>query len=210
MKFYKGICPTDRPRNGGNYVDTNGNVQESRNFLRTSVLVGDEDTKDYCFGFVETKSSKSSKNQLHIEKIEESCASGKDEFAEDVLVIFCSKLDRGDLAVMGWFKHAIVCRNFQQIERQYENGEISVQDYNVYAASEDCVLLPVSVRHRRTLWDVPKATKKGITYGFGQSNVWYANPKSENEYERKFLERIVHNIETYDDENWLDTFPEIE
>lgn len=45
---------------------------------------------------------------------------------------------------------------------------------------------------------------KGVAYGFGQSNVWFAQGKEDNEYLKKFLAKIVNQIEEYDGDNWLD------
>ena len=77
------------------------------------------------------------------------------------------------------------------------------QAYNAIAKKEDCVLLPRPVRRKANKWKVPRKSK-GVAYGFGQSNVWFAQGKEDNEYLRNFLNRIVNQIEEYDGENWLD------
>ena len=43
----------------------------------------------------------------------------------------------------------------------------------------------------------------------GESNVWFAQRKENNEYLKNFLDKIVNQIEEYDGENWLDKKPEI-
>gem|GEM_PF-5061494 len=40
-------------------------------------------------------------------------------------------------------------------------------------------------------------------YGFGQSNVWFAQGREKNEYLNRFLERVIAQIEAYDGENRL-------
>ena len=67
---------------------------------------------------------------------------------------------------------------------------------------EDCVLLPRPQR-RKTFWRVPRK-KKGVAFGFGQSNVWFARGEDDNKYLSDFIDRLENQIETYDGENWID------
>ena len=67
--------------------------------------------------------------------------------------------------------------------------------------------MPRPVRRKANKWKVPRKSK-GVAYGFGQSNVWFAQGKEDNEYLRNFLNKIVNQIEEYDGENWLDKQPE--
>ena len=78
--------------------------------------------------------------------------------------------------------------------------------YNAIALKEDCVLLPRSQR-RKTFWRVPRK-KKGVAFGFGQSNVWFARGEDDNKYLSDFLDRLENQIETYDGENWIDRYAE--
>ncbi|WP_238860153.1 hypothetical protein [Clostridium sp. YIM B02569] len=106
---------------------------------------------------------------MHIEKIQ-GCELYKDEDSVDyVLVIWCAKDDCVDFtSVVGWYKHATVYRNYETVAMDSEY----YQNYNVMAKAQDCVLLPSGIRHRRTLWYVPRKGKKNSpSYGFGQANV---------------------------------------
>ena len=38
--------------------------------------------------------------------------------------------------------------------------------------------------------------------------MWFVQGREDNEYLRKFLNKIVNQIEEYDGENWLDKQPE--
>lgn len=79
------------------------------------------------------------------------------------------------------------------------------QNYIVMAKSEDCALLPSGVRHRRTLWYVPRKGKKNSrSYGFEQANVWFANSSKDNQNLNNYLKRIAEQIEGYYGENWID------
>ena len=76
MKYYKGASRNDIPYNGGSFVKENGYGHEEYNFLVRDIpadWIDDSGTVtegEYCLGFVETKSTNSSKsNQLHVEKI---------------------------------------------------------------------------------------------------------------------------------------------
>ena len=150
--------------------------------------------------FFETKSTNGrEKNQLHIEKI--NGISEKDiQEVDNVLVIWCAKGETNDFtSVVGWYKNATVYRYYQEFE--FHNGFI--QDYNVLAKAENCVLLPPGVRSRKTLWWVPRVGKKnGPSYGFGQANVWFTNEKSNNAM-NKYINKIVNQINSYDGENYM-------
>ena len=52
-------------------------------------------------------------------------------------------------------------------------------------------------------WRVPRKSS-GISYGFGQANVWFASGRSENKNLDAFLDRITKQIENYEGDNWRD------
>lgn len=209
MDYYKGtIEGKDVPRNGGSYVALHNDAHESYNF--DAVTLGEEagyTQGEYCLGFVETKATnKKTRNQLNIEKIDgcELCK-GEDE-VENVLVIYCAKYPDSftqETYVVGWYKHATVYRYHQTIEFPDNQGGIYYQDYNAIAKKEDCVLLPRPVRRKNNVWRVPRKSS-GVSYGFGQANVWFASGRSENSNLDTFLNKIVKQINEYDGENWID------
>ena len=63
------------------------------------------------------------------------------------------------------------------------------------------------IKRRKTFWRVPRK-KKGVAFGFGQSNVWFARGEDDNKYLSDFLDRLENQIETYDGENWIDRYAE--
>ena len=199
MKDYKGACEKDIPQFGGKFVEENGYGHEEFNFRPIEV----EGTSTMeCFGFVEPKSNRGVRNTLHIEKIE-GCASLKQEpFVEDVLVVWCAKRDRGDITVVGWYKHATVWRDLQDwtmIDEDIEEDRY----YNIRANASDCTLLPVGERNRAA-WEI-RTAKYTKAYGFGQSMVWYPTELEAQQY----VSRLIANIESYQGENWLTKFPEL-
>lgn len=209
MDYYKGIIKgVDEPRNGGSYVNENGDAHEAFNFASVTL---DETAgypeDEYCLGFVETKSTnKNTKNQLNIEKIDGCELSKKDNEIEDVLVLYCAKYPDSmvqETYVVGWYKHATVYRYYETLEFFDENDGTFYQDYNAIALKENCVLLPRSVRRRSNLWRVPRKSSK-VSYGFGQANVWFASGRGENKNLDDFLCRIVKQIDEYQGENCID------
>ena len=56
------------------------------------------------------------------------------------------------------------------------------------------------IRSPRLAW----RKKKGVAFGFGQSNVWFARGEDDNKYLSDFLDRLENQIEAYDGENWID------
>ncbi|MFU0826224.1 MAG: Nmad3 domain-containing protein [Lachnoclostridium sp.] len=210
MEYYKGIIPgTDRPRGGGSYVKKTGDAVEKYNF---KPIYLNEDNGypegEYCLGYVETKSAnKKAGNQLSIEKID-GCELFKNENeVKDVLVVYCAlypdALEK-ETYVVGWYKHATVYRYYKELPINCGvEGKPYVQLYNAIAKKEDCVLLPRPARRKASLWRVPRKAG-GVSYGFGQSNVWFAQGADENEYLKNFLERIARQVEEYYGENWVE------
>lgn len=208
MKFYKGRTPgVDVPDMGGAYVAETGCAHEDFNFFPTPMVFEDHFMTDgkYCLGFVETKATSGSKvNQLHIERIEGCAACGREEFVDDVLVVYCAAQPSYHFTtVVGWYKHARVFRGYQLAE--FEGGY--EQSYNAIARVEDCVLLPDTDRSKVTKWKVPRRSS-GASFGFGRSNIWFAEGRDENPYLDDFLRRLERTILDYQGENWVDKFPD--
>ncbi len=209
MDYYKGIViGVDEPKNGGSYVTENGDAHEAFNF--ESVVLGKDagyPQGEYCLGFVETKSTnKNTRNQLNIEKIADCELCKKENEVEDVLVVFCAKYPDSmvqETYVVGWYKHATVYRYYETLGFSDENVVVYSRDYNAIALKENCVLLPRSIRRKSNIWKVPRKNS-GVSYGFGQANVWFASGREENEHLDRFLLKIVQQIEEYDGENWIE------
>ena len=199
MKYYKGVCDKDEPKFGGKFVDENGYGHEELNFFPVQL-----DDADYpeCVGFVEPKSNGYTRNTIHVERLSGCSGLKNAPFAEDVLVVWCTKRENGNLSVVGWYKHATVWRDLQEWTLEFENGEEEDRCYNIKAKADDCTLLPQNVRNTND-WSVPMA-RKTKSFGFGQSMIWYADtPEAE-----KYVNTLVNSIENYSGENWIDVYPE--
>ena len=199
MKYYKGACAKDQPLFGGKFVEENGYGHEEFNFLPIEM---EESGVLECVGFVEPKSNRGTRNTFHIEKLEGCEALRREPFVDDVLVVWCAKRDRGDVTVVGWYKHATVWRDLQDWTIMFENGVEEERCYNIRANADCCTLLPEGERNR-AVWSVPSA-KYTKSYGFGQSMVWYPTEPGAKPY----LDRLVDAIENYQGDNWLNTYPE--
>lgn len=200
MKYYKGASDLDVPQFGGKFVEENGYGHEEYNFHPMQM---EESSELECVGFVEPKSNRGVTNSLHIEKIEGCAALKKEPCVEDVLVIWCAKRDRGDITVVGWYKHATVWRNLQDWTLMFDDGVEEERYYNVRANASDCTLLPSGERNRAA-WEV-RTAQYTKSYGFGQSMVWYPTEPEAKQY----VSKLVANIESYRGENWLNKFPEL-
>ena len=191
MKYYKGVVPgRDEAYNGGSYVLEHGEGHEQYNFDAVKL----DDGEMYCLGFVETKSTRMEKrNELHIEKILGCEQNNKEDSVDDVLVIWCATTMLNETSIVGWYKHATVYRHYQSAE--FDNGYI--QDFNILAQKEDCVLLPSTDRHVH-IWEAPVSKKR--SFGFGQSLIWYA----QDENAQPYVDRIIKQIMNYNGDNWID------
>lgn len=150
MQYYDSTFKEEIPQNGGKYIKENKTGYEINNFYLH------DDSKYY--GFVEPGFSNGNQKELHIENIN-GAYKGKD-IISDVTVVFCATSSTGPV-IVGWYCHATVYRNMQKF------AEDSL--YNIVTDAGNAVLLYETDRTMK----VPRANSDG--YGFGQSNVWYAN-----------------------------------
>lgn len=166
MSRYDGI-KNDSLTGGGSYNKTKLG-HEVNNFTNHS---------GHFFGFVQAKN-----DTIWIEKHFD-CTS-KDDFANNVLVIWCAKN-----MMVGYYKNARVYRKIQ-----YTPDDVTAQrhysDYNITAT--DAVLIPESIRD----FEIPRTNKKLNIGGFGQSNVWYGNDETNKKVLAyiDFLEAFVEDI----------------
>ena len=148
-----------------------------------------------CLAYVSTTRTKDgSPKLLHLEKIRDCRGCTKDDYVDDVLVVFCAKRP-GDAwpTVVGWYRNAYVFRyhlDLKGIEGDPMYG-------NIIAKAKDVVLLPMEERK----WRVYRAPKDG--FGFGQSNYWFANEEQSPKV-KGYVEDIVHKIETYERQHRAD------
>lgn len=204
MDYYQGIVNEKRlPNNGGSYVKETGDGGESCNFKSREWQIENGAPSDgrYCFGYAMVQGS-DTEAQLHIEKIEGCSGAVKEPYVDDVLVVYCATHPIYKFTtVVGWYRHARVFRYMEDM--YFGNDEDDWSVYNAVAKAEDCVLLPISLRARRTEWWVPRRNK-GMAYGFGRSNIWFAQNTNNNPDLDKYLKKIQNQILNYDGENWLD------
>lgn len=207
MRWYKGVIPNvDVPVNGGSFVNENQDGCECDNFWKiyntVDCVVDDTNAVipkgNICLGFVETGHINNKNRQLRLENIHDCAAFKKEETIEDVLVVFCATRE-GDKypKVVGWYNHATVYR--RHFNYPLDNGDILWK--NMFCKAEDAVLLPVHSRR----WQVPRAAID--KYGFGRSNVWYAD-YNQHEKVKPWVDNIIDKIVNYDGENMLDVMPD--
>ena len=197
MKYYKGITETDKPENGGSYVNDTGRAHECYNF---DPIIQKGEDYEKCLGFCMMSGGKHGVNQLHIEKIVGCEVCKKEESCEGVTVVFVSKSNRAkSMRVVGFYKNATVYRypHFMDFPNGYE------QMYWFEAKKEDCVVLPYSTRFSSGQWFVPNSTARD-EFGMGRSQVWYAGSKGASSKEIEYVERMIKSIDEYQGDNWMD------
>ena len=196
MKYYQGITEKDEPINGGAYVKETQKAHECYNF-NPVVQEGEEFEK--CIGFFMMIGG-NGVGQLHIEKMPGCEAMKKEEQINDAIVIFVSKARNSkNMRVVGFYKNATVfryphCMTF---------GDGYQQEYMFEAKKEDCVVLPYMTRFSNSEWYVPSSTSKYSNFGFGRSNVWFAGGSGASDQEKKYVERMIHSVDSFQGENWL-------
>ena len=201
MEYYRGITETDKPHNGGAYVSETGVAHECYNFDPVS-----SDDGNFCLGFVMLiGNAKETDIQIRLENIIGCEGCKKADAVEGVTVVWCAKTANSqNTRVVGFYKNATVYRYPQQIEFIDDNGEVSyLQQFNFIAKKEDCVLLPRHDRYTKSEWYIPLSGKHGYDFGFGRSNIWFANSKEKNHDEHEFVERMIKSIDNYKGKNLI-------
>lgn len=197
MKYYRGITSEDIPVSNAAYVKETGNAHEAYNFDAIEL-----DGEKVCLGFVMLiGNSATSELQIRIENIVGTNNLKNDEEIEGVTVVWCAKNPYGkNMRVVGFYKNATVYRHTRQAEFQDSNY---VQYFNFICKEEDCVLLPYAERNKFE-WFIPASGRGGYNFGFGRSNIWFANSKDENDKADAFLRRMQENIMNYSGENLME------
>ena len=199
MKYYKGVIEgIDEPENGGEYVKIHKDAHEAYNF---EPVTFDGNDQELCLGYVRLSQSRQNKiSEFHLEKINGCKHMENEPWVEDVTVVWCAKSDRIDgVRIVGWYSHATALRNplFAEFPNQY------IQEYNFFSDKENCVLLPEKERFL-SKWIVPRSGHNRYDFGFGRSNIWYAQDTDNNPKAKAFIDKIMSQIESYDGENWID------
>lgn len=195
MKYYKGkIDGIDVPENGGADVNIYNDANEEYNFI-TEYL--EEYKEFFCLGYVRPSTpSKNTTSQIHLEKINGCELFKNKESVSGITVVWCAKSKKIDgTRVVGWYKDATVYRNPQYLYDKYE--------YRVKDKKENCVLLPERERFL-SKWIVPRKGHNRYDFGFGQSNVWFAQDQETERGLKQYLEKLLSQIENYNGENWID------
>lgn len=198
MYYYKGTGSGDIPQNGGEYVNKNHEGGECFNFD----AVNFDDGATQCLGYVMLMGRSSDNGpQIRIENIVGCNLLKKEEFVDDVTVVWCAKANGcKSTRVVGFYKHATV---FRHMQRQDFPGNC-IQEFSAIADKENCVLLPWQERFGNSNWYVPQSGKNGSSFGFGRSNVWFAGSNTDNKKELEYVEKMLKNIDEYNGKNWID------
>lgn len=202
MKHYRGITDDDQPNSNMAYVKETGDAHEAYNFDAIEF-----DGQEVCLGFVMLIGNSQTANlQIRLENIIGCKQYKKADTVDGVTVVWCAKDPHSNrIRVVGFYKNAAVYRHAQECTFVDDNNEVSyIQQFNFLAKKEDCVVLPYSERDVNRNWRVPTSGKGGCSFGFGRSNIWFANSKGENDKEDEYVEKLLENIENYSGENLME------
>lgn len=176
MKSYQGIIDgVDTIKGGGSYVKENKFGHEVYNFLPNNGFV---------YGFVQPPHS----TRINIGRFG---ADPSSDSVDDVLVVWVATRPSGGNVIVGWYKDATLFKEYQYSEdlnRNYKDEKIG---YNVKAKEEDSILLPIDER----VFHI----KRGKGW-MGQSNIWYADQESNEDFKNEVFEYIYNNIIPLKDE----------
>lgn len=179
MRNYHGVTETDQIIGGGKYVITNNTGGEIYNF---------QSFKGTCYGYVQpvTRSESVSDGSININRLG---AKNTDDYIDNIDVVLIAFRPNFGTVVIGWYKNATVYREKQInphiIFKDIQNNQFG---YRFKAKAKDTTLLDIDRRYLK----VPRAGRKGIRGGLGQSNVWFAD----NLESHDFLNKVIQLIDT--------------
>ena len=157
LKYYDGRVEGEyEPQTGGSWVRKNKDAHEKWNFLNVD---------GYCYGYVQGNSE-----QMHIEKLDK-VYRHQEEAADDITVIWCASHPNRGTVVVGWYEHAVVYRELQDMITTPITG--LERCYWFRTKAEDAYLMPEENR----VIEIGRASKTGAGTGFGQQNYWFAESK---------------------------------
>jgi len=182
MKYYKGIKEDDIPKGtGGSFPKDKKN--EIYNFL---------DDDGICYGFTPPYGKM---NLKEICKDEIKKSPDGNEYLENVLVIFnASNSDGLGRKVVGFYVGATIFKKpyINTNPKRIIISDNSFANYNIRVKSENAYLFD-----NENARDIRLPSSKKDGYGYGQSNVWYANKdfkckKTKDDIVTK-IEKIIHD-----------------
>lgn len=184
MRSYQGINENDKPLGtGGSYPKEE--KHEVFNFL---------DDEGFCYGYTPPY------GKVNLKEIcKEAIKKGSDgnDYIENVLVIFnASKDDGHKRRIVGFYVGATIYKEpyLNTNPKRYIDSSNSFAGYNMRVKSENAYLF--GDEHQRNIY-LPYSKKDG--FGYGQSNIWYANNKHADC--KKFRNIIVEQIKQIISEN---------
>jgi len=171
LKYYDGrVAGEYKPKSGGRWVQENEDAHEKWNFLNMDGC---------CYGFVQGNS-----DQMHIEKLDK--VYSHQEEADNITVIWCASHPIRGTVIVGWYEHATVYRQLQDMITTPITG--LERCYWFKTKAEDAYLLPEDER----TFEIGRASKTGAGTGFGQQNYWFAESKYARE---KIIPAVMEFIE---------------
>jgi hypothetical protein len=187
MKYYKGITEEDIPLGtGGSYPKEK--KHEIFNFL---------DDNGTCYGYTPPYGRI---NLKEICKSEIKKDPDGNEYIENVLIVFnASKDDGKKRRVIGFYVGAKIYKSPypSSNSKRINSSENLYASYNILVKSENVYLF--DNENKRDLY-LPFSKKDG--YGYGQSNIWYANKDSRSKI---FKNGLVVQLEKVINENNIDS-----
>lgn len=169
MKYYAGVNDSDKPMNGGKYIDENGEGGEIFNFTPYN---------HKCYGYVMHQGA-----ELHIERYDKVLRSFDE--VKDVTVVWVAS-DGKSSKIVGWYERATMYRFWQEYYDIAYSGDYH-NYYNFVADEKDCYLID----EKKRSFVVPRASIAGKGRGMGQSQIWYADSQyAQNEFIPKVLEYL--------------------
>ena len=169
MKKYHGITESDKPVNGGKFVENTGDAWESLNFFPRNHV---------CYGYVQHKG-----NNLDLARVER--GADESDVIHDVTVVWVATGENGR-CIVGWYEHADMFREWQTF---FDNtlGEVHTDwewDHVFRAQERDVYLIGEEERD----FKIPTASQAGQGRGMGQANIWYADSDS---VRTKFIPKVL-------------------
>ncbi|MCC3145940.1 hypothetical protein LJ207_11500 [Halanaerobium sp. Z-7514] len=182
MKYYRGLSKKDEisPKTGGG-----SHPQEHLDAIEATMNLK-SNNKVYNTAFVGGYTDSFGDNKWKKLNLKDHFEDTDGEKVEDCTVVWVAQKNQNKQEphyIVGWWENATLLRYYKRI-KFYSNSNLISKDYNIFTDAERAYLIKEKFRD----FEVPR--QRDLGYGFGQSNIWYAEEEQAKQFKKKTINYI--------------------
>ncbi|TDQ04051.1 hypothetical protein C7957_102146 [Halanaerobium saccharolyticum] len=182
MKYYRGLKNNDKinPESGGG-----SHPQEHLDAIEATMNLK-SNNKVYNTAFVGRYTDSHGNTKWKKLNLKDHFEDTDGEKLDNATVVWVAQKNQNKKEphyVVGWWENATLLRHYKRI-KFYSNLNPISKDYNIFTDADNAYLIKEKFRD----FEVPRQRDSG--YGFGQSNIWYAEEKKAKKFKNKTINYI--------------------